>query len=102
MDIFTWGNVHSNRRQWPVNGLSQIFARNRKLNWKTKRLITNANCYSSTYIFLNDLVYTTYSISGADIAYDKVYTNDKYREWLNDIALPIAIENQQNQIQNLI
>lgn len=52
----------------------------------------DAATFCAKYIVSENPVYAAYSISGADIAYDHIYVHDNYREWLIDVALPIAVE----------
>jgi hypothetical protein len=48
--------------------------------------------FCAKYILSKDPIDAVYSLSGAEVVYDHVYTNDNYREWLIDVALPIAFE----------
>lgn len=50
--------------------------------------------FCAKYIITQEPLFAIYSISGADFAYDHVYTNDNYREWLIDVALPIALKKE--------
>ena len=43
-------------------------------------------------ILTNDPIYVACALSGADVAYDHVYTNDHFRKWLIDIAFDVATE----------
>jgi hypothetical protein len=49
--------------------------------------------FCAKYIMTQDPVYAIYSLSGADIAYDHVYTEDNFRDWLIEIAFKVAVDN---------
>jgi hypothetical protein len=58
-----------------------------------------ADC--ARYIQTKNALYAIYCISDADIAYDHVLVEDNFRQWLIEVAIPVAIQkremNQQEQ-----
>lgn len=53
----------------------------------------DAIAYCAKYLETGNPIFAIYSLSGADCAYDHIYTNDDYRNWLIDVALDIAVDN---------
>jgi hypothetical protein len=56
-----------------------------------------ANC--AHYIQTQDPVYAIYCISNGDIAYDHVLVDDRFREWLIDIAIPVALKKREMTVE---
>lgn len=56
---------------------------------------SNATAEAARYIHQQDPMQALYCISSADVAYDHVLTEDHYREWLVEIAVPIAFEKRE-------
>ncbi len=56
---------------------------------------SDAIAEAARYINRKDMIQAIYCISSANVAYEHVLTNDRFREWLISIAVPTAFEKRE-------
>ena len=56
---------------------------------------SNAVAEAARYIHGRDPLHAVYCVSAADVAYDHVLTEDRFREWPVGVAIPVALERRE-------
>jgi hypothetical protein len=55
----------------------------------------NAVAEAARFLHLRNPGHVDYCISFADVAYDHVLVEDRFREWLIDVAIPVALQKRE-------